>query len=126
MQSVESDIMLCVTNALKDITPYVYFGKSQTVYPRINCDLRLFNESTEMCQYRLVLDYYASTGKPKTVVTMAETARLILNNGIAYTEDGALITLKKDGSGGLVDDPHEKIVHYEDAYEVIFWKNSDI
>ncbi|MBO6301616.1 MAG: hypothetical protein J6N15_04205 [Ruminiclostridium sp.] len=125
MTRVESDIILCVVNALKEITPNVYFGKSHTVYPKINCDLRLFGEDDERCRYRLVLDYYAADSKPITVVHMSETVRDMLNHGQAYTEDGALITFRKDGSGGLIDDPHEKIVHYKDAYEVSYWKNFD-
>ena len=126
MIPIESDIMLCVTNALKEITPYVYFGKSQTVYPKINCDLRLFSETQEYCQYRLVLDYYANNGKPVTVVNMSETVREIFYGGQAWTTEGALITFRKDGDGKHIEDPNERIVHYEDAYEIYYYKNQEI
>lgn len=126
MTRIESDVILCVVNALRDITSDIFFGKSHTVYPKINCDLRLIGEDDISCRYRLVLDYYAADGQPITVVQMSEATRDILNHGQAYTEDGALITFSKDGSGGMIDDPHEKIVHYEDAYGVVFWKNKDI
>lgn len=123
---VESNIMLCVTHALKEITQYVYFDKSQTVYPRINCDLRKFEETDEFCRYRLVLDYLADDGQPVTVVQMHELARGILNHGTAETEDGAYIRFVIDSRGDFVDEPNPKIVHYVDSYEVTYWKNKDI
>ena len=124
---VESEIILCVVSALKGITPYVYYGKSQTVYPKINIDLRKIEASDEMKRYRMTLDYYANDGQPITVTEMHEAARAILNGGQAETENGALITFKEDSSGGLIEEPqNEKVVHYEDAYEVVYWMNREI
>ena len=123
MIPVESAVMRCVTAALKDnITEY--FGKSQTVYPKINCDLRLIEENHLFARYRLTLDYYADDGDPITVVEMSEKTRRLLSGGQSWTAEEALILFNKDGTGGFAEEPdNEKIVHYMDAYEVKFFKN---
>jgi hypothetical protein len=126
-KQVESEIILCVVNALKQITENVFYGKSHTVYPKINIDLRKIESVDEMHRYRLVCDYYADDGQPITTVSMHESAREILNNGQAETENGALITFREDSSGGMIEEPSsEKIVHYEDSYEVVYWMNREI
>ena len=124
---VESEIILCVVNALKQITPNVFYGKSHTVYPKINIDLRKIESVEEMNRYRLVCDYYADDGQPITVAGMHEATRAILNHGQAETDNGALITFREDSSGGNIEEPSsEKIVHYEDSYEVVYWMNREI
>lgn len=125
--SIESDIMRCVVGGLSPICKNVFFGKSQVIYPKINGDLRKMGAESYYIPFRLVLDYYAADGDPQTVVAMHEQIRAALFGGQAWTDTGALITFRETSGGGFVEEKdNEKIVHYMDAYEINYYKNTEI
>lgn len=125
-KSVESSIIRTLTAALKLVCPNVFFGKSQVIYPKINCDLRLFGESSFQNKYRLTLDYFADDSTPMTVIDLSEQVRQALTDGMTYDDSGALIALHKSSGGGFAEEKdNEKIVHYTDAYEVAYFKNRE-
>lgn len=121
---VESNIIRAVVELLQPVCENVFFGKSQVIYPKVNCDLRCFGEENYRARYRLSLDYYAANGDPNTVVTMSENVRSALNDTMCEDPNGAVITFRKSSGGGFVEEKdNEKIVHYMDAYEINFYKN---
>lgn len=124
--SIESSIIKALTAELKTICPNVFFGKSQVIYPKINADLRLMQETSYGVRYRLTLDYYDNTAAPISVVNLSEQVRVALSNGTFYDESGALIALHKTSDGGFIEEKdNEKIVHYFDAYQLAYYKNRD-
>lgn len=124
---IESSIIRALTAELKTVCQNVFFGKSQVIYPKINADLQLFEETSYNCRYRLTLDYYADDSSPMTVITMSEDVRAAFFAGMLYDENGALIALHKTGGGGFAEEKdNEKIVHYENAYEVAYYKSQEI
>lgn len=127
MSEIESSVIRKLTAELKTICPNVFFGKSQVIYPKINCDLRLFEETSYNARYRLTLDYFSNDGTPLTVVRLSEQVREAFFAGMIYDEYGALIALRKVSGGGFAEESdNEKIVHFTDAYEVAYYKNQEI
>ena len=138
MIEIESSVIRKLTAELKSICPNVFFGKSQIIYPKINCDLRLFEETSYNVRYRLTLDYFSNDSTPLTVVRLSEQVREAFFGGMIYDEYGALIALRKTNEGGFLnerdsmsngihtDAANEKIVRYFDAYEVAYYKNQEI
>lgn len=124
---IESEVIRAVVQLTAAACTNVFFGKSQVIYPKANGDLRNIEETPYNIRYRLTMDYYADDGKPATVVTMSENVRAALNETMCNDSNGALIVFRKTSGGGFVEEKeNEKIVHYMDAYEVIYYKNQEI
>jgi hypothetical protein len=124
---IESEVIRAVVQLTVPACTNVFFGKSQVIYPKANGDLRNIEETPYNIRYRLTMDYYADDGKPATVVTMSENVRAALNETMCNDSNGALITFRKTSGGGFVEEKeNEKIVHYMDAYEIIYYKNQEI
>ncbi len=124
---VETSIIRAITNDLKTLCPNVFFGKSQVIYPKINCDLRQTGEDVMSVRYRLVFDYYTDTSSPPELITRSEQVRLLFNGAQYFDINGSLIVIQKDSGGGFIEEKdNDKIVHYEDAYHVTFYKSQEI
>lgn len=117
-----SEVKIAIISLLKEICPNVYNGKSSVIYPKINLWIKLIDDSTFRSRYVVVLDLYTKGGETDDVEVMAESVEKLLTMSKAKIEGGYLAAYKSGGGGLAEYKDSEKIFHYVDNYEVIFYK----
>lgn len=115
-------VKVALISQLKKACPNVYCGKSATVFPKINLWLKQAEDSTFRARYAAVLDVFTKGIDAEDAEILAENAEKLLTMNKAKI-DGGYISVYKSGGGGFVEyKDSEKISHYMDNYEVIFYK----
>lgn len=115
-------VKVALIGLIKKACPNVYSGKSAVVYPKINLHIQQVEDSSYRSRYAVTLDMFTKGEDAEDSELLAEKTEKLLTMTKAKIESG-YISVYKSGAGGLVEyKDSEKISHYFDNYEVIFYK----
>ncbi len=115
-------VKVALIGLLKKVCPNIYSGKSAVVYPKINLWIQQVEDSTFRSRYAVTLDVFTKGEDAEDSELLAESVEKHLTMSKARIDDG-YISVYKSGAGGLVEyKDSEKISHYADNYEVVFYK----
>lgn len=117
-----NEVKIALIALIKNACPNVYSGKSAVIYPKVNLWIKQIEDSTYRNRYALMLDVFTKGEDSESSELLAEEIEKLLARSKAQLDNGYISVYKSSG-GGLVEyKDSEKISHYLDNYEVIFYK----
>ena len=117
-----NSVKVALIGLIKQICPNIYSGKSAVVYPKTNLWIKQIEDSSYRSRYAVTLDFFTKGEDSEDSELLAEKVEKHITMNKSRLENGYM-SIYKSGSGGLIEyKDSEKISHYTDSYEVIFYK----
>jgi hypothetical protein len=116
-----NEIIKALKNLISVHCPAVFFGKSKTIYPKVDADLRFTIADGVRDTYILTLDYFDDTGSYTKLNDLADKVSRDLS--FVQGETAGYLAVLRNGNRFQPEiKDNDKIVHVTERFQILHYR----